>query len=469
MSGARVQRGVRALDDRLAGASWVRATLHKAFPNHWSFLMGEIALYSFVVLVGTGIFLSFFFEPSLAETTYLGSYGPLEGVEVSRAYASVLELSFDVRLGLVMRQTHHWAALIFVGSLAVHLGRVFFTGAFRRPRELNWAVGLTLLLLVMANGFFGYTLLDDLLSGTGLAIAYAIGESIPVVGSWLTFAFFGGEFPAEASVRRMFVMHVFVLPVAIAGLIGVHMAILWRQKHTQFPGGGRTETNVVGSRLWPTYAAKSVSFFLLVAGVTVLLGGLVQINPVWLWGPFDPAAVTTAAQPDFYVGWLDGALRLFPAWEIRAFGHTVSPVFWPGVVMPALFFAVLYAWPFLERRVTGDREEHHLLDRPRHRPVRTALGVAGYVYVAVLVVAGGADVLAVQAGWSVQVTFWVLRALVVVLPLVMGLVAWRWCHDLAAGERDGAAGAPAVDAGAGGDEDEGSGDAVPATSGSRRP
>ncbi len=464
-----IRGGVRALDDRLASASWVRQTLHKAFPNHWSFLLGEVALYSFVVLVVTGIFLSFFFEPSLAKTTYRGSYAPLDGVEVSRAYASVLDLSFDVRVGLVMRQTHHWAALIFVGSLAVHLGRVFFTGAFRRPRELNWAVGLTLLLLVMANGFFGYTLLDDLLSGTGLAIAYAIGESVPVVGSWLTFLFFGGEFPAESSVRRMFVMHVLVLPAAIAGLIAVHMAILWRQKHTQFPGEGRSETNVVGARLWPTYAAKSIAFLLLVSGVTVLLGGLVQINPVWLWGPFDPAAVTTAAQPDFYVGWLDGALRLFPAWEIRAFGHTVSPLFWPGVVMPLALFGVLYAWPFLERRATGDRDEHHLLDRPRDRPVRTALGIAGYAYIVVLIVAGGADVLAVQAGWSVQATFWVLRVCVFVVPPALGLLAWRWCRDLTAAERDESEDEPAEEPDEGADDDgEGAEARAPATSGTGR-
>lgn len=256
-----------------------------------------------------------------------------------------------------------------------------------------------------------------------------------MVGSWLTFLFFGGEFPAESSVPRMFVMHVLILPAAIAALIAVHMAILWRQKHTQFAGDGRSERNVVGARLWPTYAAKSIAFLLVVSGVTVLLGGLVQINPVWLWGPFDPAAVTTAAQPDFYVGWLDGALRLFPAWEIRAFGYTLSPTFWPDVLMSLLLFGVLYAWPFLERRVTGDREEHHLLDRPRERPVRTALGVAGYAYVAVLVVAGGADVLAVQAGWSVQITFWVLRFGVFVVPLALALLAWRWCRDLTAAER----------------------------------
>ena len=256
---------------------------------------------------------------------------------MSAAYASSLDISFEVRAGLVMRQMHHWAALIFLAALVVHMCRVFFTGAFRRPREINWIVGVTLFVLSIINGFFGYSLLDDLLSGTGVRVGYSIALSIPVAGEWLAFLFFGGEFPNTEFITRFFVLHVLLLPAAIAGLLGAHLAILWRQKHTQFRGPGRTEDNIEGSHLWPSYAAKSIGLFFIVTGVLAALGGLAQINPVWLYGPYDPAqasAATAGSQPDWYVGWLDGALRIMPGWEIRAFGHTIANPFFPGAVLP---------------------------------------------------------------------------------------------------------------------------------------
>jgi ubiquinol-cytochrome c reductase cytochrome b subunit len=270
------------LDDRLRLSRFARDALSKVFPDHWAFMFGEIALYSFVVLVLTGVFLSFFYEPSSTPTTYHGVYEPLRGLEMSNAYASTLRLSFEVRAGLVMRQTHHWAALVFIGAIVVHLCRVFFTGAFRRPREINWVIGVTLLLLALFNGFSGYSLPDDLLSGTGLRIMYSIVLSIPFVGPWIAFLLFGGEFPAEQILARLFVLHIFIVPVLLAGLLGAHLALIWHQKHTQFAEPGHTERNVVGSRLWPTYTLKSVGLFFLVAAVLAGLGGLVQINPVWL-------------------------------------------------------------------------------------------------------------------------------------------------------------------------------------------
>src|SRR4051812_26107308 len=318
-------------------------------------MLGEIALYSFVILLLTGTYLTFFFDPGSKEVTYHGSYKPLVGVRMTEAYRSAVRLSFDVRAGLVFRQIHHWAALVFLAAIVAHACRIFFTGAFRKPRELNWLIGVTLAVLALANGFLGYSLLDDLLSGTGLRIAYSIAESIPLVGAWVASLFFGGEFPGDASIRRLFIAHELLVPAAIATLIAAHLAMIWRQKHTQFPGPGRTESNVVGSRLYPTYLMKSLSLFFGLFAVLAVLGGLFQINPIWLYGPFEPSAVTTAAQPDWYVGWLEGALRLFPPWEVRVAGVMVPNPFFPGVLVPALFFGGMYAYPFLERRVDRGR------------------------------------------------------------------------------------------------------------------
>jgi ubiquinol-cytochrome c reductase cytochrome b subunit len=418
------------VDDRLGVSRFARTTLDKVFPDHWSFMLGEVALYCFVVLVVTGVFLTFFFEPSTREVVYDGSYAPLRGTHMSAAYRSTLELSFDVRAGLVMRQIHHWAALLFLAAIVTHLCRVFFTGAFRRPRELNWIVGVTLLLLAMANGFTGYSMPDDLLSGTGLRIAYSIVLSIPFLGTWLAFLVFGGEFPAEAIINRLFVIHILLVPAAIAVLLSAHLAILWRQKHTQFKGATKTEDNVVGSYLWPTYAAKSIGLFAFVFAVLAALGGLAQINPIWLYGPFRPAVVTTAAQPDWYVGWLEGALRIMPPWELRTGGFTLANVFFPGVLLPGITFALLYAWPFLEQRWTGDVAVHHLLDRPRDRPGRTALGVATLTFYVVLLVAGAQDIVAQKLDVGITTVTHSLQAMAIVLPAAAAALAFKLCRDL---------------------------------------
>jgi ubiquinol-cytochrome c reductase cytochrome b subunit len=425
-----MQRMFRWFDDRLGVSGFTRSALDKIFPDNWSFMLGEIALYCFVILVLTGTYLTFFFSPSAKEVVYNGSYAPLQGVQMSEAYQSSVRLSFDVRAGLMFRQMHHWAALVFVGAVLVHLCRIFFTGAFRKPREINWIIGVTLLVLVMFNGFSGYSLPDDLLSGTGLRIAYSIALAVPIIGTWLAFLFFGGEFPSPQLESRLFVLHIMLVPGIILALLGAHLAILWRQKHTQFPGPGRREDNIVGSRLWPTYAARSVGLFAGVFGVIALLGGLAQINPIWLYGPFKPAAVSTAAQPDWYMGWLEGALRLGPAWRPHVFGYAVSELFWPGVLLPGLTFGLLYLWPFIERRITGDRDEHHLLDRPRNRPVRTALGVGVLTFYIVLFIAGSQDIGAQKLNASIPTVTEALRIMLVVLPVIATLLTWKVCHDL---------------------------------------
>jgi ubiquinol-cytochrome c reductase cytochrome b subunit len=265
---------------------------------------------------------------------------------------------------------------------------------------------------------------------------YSVVLAVPIVGTWAAFLIFGGEFPAHDIITRLFVLHVLLVPAAIAVLLTAHLMIIWKQKHTQFPGPDRREDNVVGTRLWPTYTAKSVGLFFLVAAVLCALGGLVQINPVWLYGPFEPSAVTTAAQPDWYMGWLEGALRLFPAWSFRIGPFTISELFWPAVLLPGLTFALLYAWPFLEQWRTKDYAEHHLLSRPRDSAARTAIGLGTFTFYFVLFLAGSQDVISQILHVDVVAVYWWLRILLVVLPPVIGFATYKFCRQLAEGTRE---------------------------------
>jgi ubiquinol-cytochrome c reductase cytochrome b subunit len=430
--GGITQRAIRWIDDRTGAAPGIRKALHYVFPDHWTFLLGEIALYSFVVLIGTGIFLTFFFEPSTAKVTYDGSYAPLAGATVSKAFASTMNLSFDVRGGLLMRQTHHWAALVFVAAITLHLMRIFFTGAFRKPRDINFYVGLTMLMLVIVEGYVGYSLLDDLLSGMGLAIGNAVALSFPIFGADLSNLIWDGQFPgSDAFASRLFIAHVLIFPVLIATLLTIHLILVARPHHTQFAGPGKTERNAVGSPLWPVYALRSIGLFLAVAAVLFALGGLIQINPIWQWGPYDPYRSTNAAQPDWYLGWLIGALRLMPPLEIRAFGSTLVPnPFFGGALFPMLLFAFLYAWPWLERRITGDRALHNLLDRPRDNPLRTAVGSAVLTFCLIVFFAGSSDRIFLQFGVPYEGQIVVMRIGVLVLPVIVFFVVKRTCEEL---------------------------------------
>ncbi|TMM11448.1 MAG: cytochrome b [Actinobacteria bacterium] len=308
----------RWFDDRLGVARISKTALNKIFPDHWSFLLGEIAMYSFAIIIITGIFLTLFFVPSTKEVIYNGSYVPLRGQRVSEAYQSTVDISLNVRAGLVMRQMHHWAADIFAAAIVVHLCRIFFTGAFRRPRELNYMIGLTMLILVIVNGFIGYSLPDDQISGAGLRIAFSIFLSIPIIGTWGAFLLWGGNFPGNGDIiPRFYSLHILILPAVIAGLLAAHLGIMWHQKHTDFPGKDKSNRKVVGSSFWPTYTAKTTGYFFIIFGGLALLGGLFQINPIWLYGSYEPYKVSYAVQPDWYMGWLDGALRIMPAWETQ--------------------------------------------------------------------------------------------------------------------------------------------------------
>ncbi|MEX2289727.1 MAG: cytochrome bc complex cytochrome b subunit [Mycobacteriales bacterium] len=427
----RTDRLARGIDDRLGSSNFVRRSVNKVFPDHWSFMLGEIALYTFVILLLTGTYLAFFYTPSLSEVVYDGSYIPLQGVTMSEAYASTLEISFDVRGGLVIRQIHHWAALLFLASIAVHLMRVFFTGAFRKPRELNWVIGVGLLLMGIVEGFAGYSLPDDLLSGTGARIAYGIALSIPVIGTWLAFLVFGGEYPGTELLDRLYIAHVFIVPLLLLGLITFHLMMIWYQKHTQFAGPGRTEDNVVGSRLYPAYAAKAGGFFFLVFAVLAVMGGLLQINPVWLYGPYDASQVTAGSQPDWYIGFLDGSTRLMPNWETVAFGYTLSwNVLLPTIIMPGAIFTAMFFYPWLEARFTGDRAYHNLLDRPRDVPTRTAIGTMSLTFYIILLIAGGNDVIASVFQINLNHMTYALRASLILLPPLVYVITKRWCLAL---------------------------------------
>lgn len=434
----RGERLADAADARLPLYDGGGALLRKAFPHHWSFFLGELALYSLIVLLLTGVWLTFFFEPEMREVVYDGSYVPLRGILMSAAFDSTLHISFDVRGGLLIRQLHHWAALVFVAAIGVHLLRIFFTGAFRRPREMNWVIGVTLLTLALAEGFAGYSLPDDLLSGTGLRIAQGIMLSLPVVGTYVSMFAFGAEFPGQDIVTRLYSLHILLLPGVLIALVTVHLILVFHLKHTQWRGPGKTDTNAVGKPMVPQFTASSAGLSLMAFGVLTLLAGLAQINPVWVYGPYRPDVVSTGSQPDFYVGFLEGALRLVPPWETNLAGHTLMwNVLLPAVVLPGLFFLVLYVYPFVEQRLTGEWErEHHLCDRPRERPVRTGLGVAGIVFYGVLLLGGGNDVIALAFRLSVNVITWILRVALVVGPVLAFMVTRRLCHALLESEHE---------------------------------
>jgi ubiquinol-cytochrome c reductase cytochrome b subunit len=322
----------------------------------------------------------------------------------------------------------------------VHMFRTFFTGAFRKPRELNWIIGVLLFWLAFLEGFAGYSLPDDALSGTGLRIASAIVLSIPIVGSWVATSVFGGEFPGHVILDRFYILHVFLIPGIILALITVHLALLVKQKHTQWPGPGRTNSNVVGIRMFPGFALKAGGFFMLVFGVIAVLGGVFQINPIWLFGPYKAAVVSAASQPDWYVMFLDGSTRLMPAWELRfhLFGHgyTLPPLFWPTVVLPGILTMLPLFYPFLEARFTKDKAIHHLLQRPRDVPTRTAIGSMAITFYLVLLISGGNDVIADKLKISLNAMTWAGRIGLLILPPLAYYVANRIALGLQQHDRE---------------------------------
>ena len=431
----RLAQAANNIDERYTASGVIRPQINKVFPTHWSFMLGEIALYSFIILILSGVYLTLFFDPSMSKVIYDGAYAPLNGVEMSAAYHTALDITFEVRGGLFIRQVHHWAALLFSVSIMVHMMRIFFTGAFRKPREANWVIGCLLLLLSIAEGFMGYSLPDDLLSGVGLRIMSAIVISLPIIGTWMHWIMFAGDFPGDIIIPRLYIAHVLLIPGILLALIAAHLALVWFQKHTQFPGPGRTENNVVGVRILPVFGVKAASFGLITFGFVALLAGLFQINGIWNIGPYNPSQVSAGSQPDVYMLWTDGAARVMPAWELYLGNYTIASVFWVALLL-GLLVALLVAYPWIEQKMTGDTAHHNLLQRPRDVPVRTGLGVMALVFYALLTVSGGNDHVAHFFDISLNVMTWVGRIGLIVLPPIAYYVTHRICVGLQRRDRE---------------------------------
>ena len=425
------------LDERLGVGGILKNFGRKVFPDHWSFMLGEVALYSFVILLISGTFLTFFYQPSMTEVIYDGSYVPLKGAQMSIAYASSLDISFEIRGGMLMRQVHHWSALLFVAAAGLHMLRVFFTGAFRKPREINWVVGFMLFILGMAAGFTGYSLPDDLLSGNGLRIIDGMIKGIPVIGTSISSGLFGGEFPGTEVIARLYGLHILLVPALIVIFIAIHLFMVIIHKHTHYSGPGRTDENVVGYPLMPVYVAKAGGFFFIVFGVVMLISATFTINPIWNYGPYDPSPVSAGTQPDWYIGWLDGALRLAPSnLDIILFGHTYPF----GVLIPLVgslvFLGLVAVYPFIEAWVTADKREHHVLDRPRNAPTRTAIGAAGVTFYGVLWAAASTDIIAVFFQMSLNQVLVSMQIMLIVGPIFAYIVTKRTCLSLQRKDRE---------------------------------
>ena len=425
------------IDERTSISGAVKELGRTIFPDHWSFLLGEVALYSFVIILLSGSFLTFFFQASMAEVIYEGSYAPLKGIPMSVAMSSTMDISFDIRGGLLMRQVHHWAALLFVAAIGLHMLRIYFTGAFRKPRELNWVIGFILFILAMAEGFTGYSLPDDLLSGNGLRIIDGLVKGIPVIGTWTSFLLFGGEFPGTDIVGRLYSLHILLLPAIIVALIAMHLLFVVVHKHTQYPAAGHTNQNVVGYPVLPVYAAKAGGFFFIVFGVVMLIASLFTINPIWNYGPYDPSPVSAGTQPDWYIGFADGAMRLIPpGWEFVWLNHTYSLNIVVVLAVVGLFIVTVMVYPFIEAWITGDKREHHVLDRPRNAPTRTAIGAAGVTFYASLWAAASSDIMATHFHLTMEGVIHTLQATTLLGPILAYFIAKRVCLALQKKDRE---------------------------------
>jgi ubiquinol-cytochrome c reductase cytochrome b subunit len=420
-----------ALDERLAIAEQVRRGANKVFPRHWSFLLGEVAMFTFGILVVTGIFLTAFYRPSVEPVTYVGTAELFQGRELPAAFESVTRLSHDIPGGLFIRRVHRAAATVFITAIALHMVRIILTGAFRKPREPNYHLGLVLIFLAVASGYSGHNLVFDVLAGTSLRILYSFLQSIPWAGPAVSQWAFGGEFPTGDLIPRLYVVHVLILPALIAGGIALHMWMVVKQTHTQFPTPGvDPRKQVAGEPMWPYQFATSTVLTLAVAGLLSLAAALVPWSDVDLHGPYLIAAATNASQPDWFLFWVEGALRLYPGWEWEAFGTVFSGLFTVGIVMPLLVGLVLFAYPAVERLVVGgDDDYHHEVQGPMDVPFRLGFVVALVTFLAVLTAAAGHDVIARLLQARIERVTMVLRLAVVAGPVAAGgAAAWyaRW-------------------------------------------
>lgn len=408
------------LDERLGLGALYRKYGRKAFPVHSSFFLGEMALFAFVILVLTGIYLGFMYIPSNAEIT-------VDGETVPEAYASV-RLIESIPVANLFRNTHHWAAHLMVAAVLLHLLRVFFTGAYRKPREINWVVGIVLLALTLVAGFVGYALPYDSYAVTATGIGYAIARSIPWAGPAASEIFFGGAFPTLGSLARLYTIHIFIVPALLAAAIGAHLLLIVKQKHTQ-PGYARPLAEpgkVLGVPLWPYQALLAGELLLLMFGALFLLSAVLPPHPLQAFGPPGPA--TPEVKPDWYLMWVYGFLKIVPPQAtFTLFGATIGPNFLGGLLFPALLFGVLTFVPWLDRTNRRATRRFEYLEPPRQSPIRLASGVATLVFIGTLFIAAYYDTLGLSLA-----QIW---AVVIGLPMLAGVITWIVIARTAPAER----------------------------------
>jgi cytochrome b-561 len=430
------------VDDRL-DLTAAQSVLGKAFPAEDSFLLGEVALFCFLLLVFSGVFLGFFFEPSITEVEYEGSVAEYQGEELPESFVSVLNITYDVPFGMLIRRMHHWAAHLMVASMALHMLRVFFTGAYRNPREPNWLVGTGLAGVTMFAAYTGYALPFDEFASTAVGIGYNVTLSVPLVGETLAHLAFGGSFPSSATIPRFYFLHVLVLPAVIAGLIGVHMLILVRQKHTEArrdedvpapdtdrddataADGGRVarddDSVVVGLPAVPNQVAVSAVVFFLTLATLSLLAGFLPVHNIAEYGPNDPASTPSLIMPDWFLMWGYGFLKLTPSWvSFDVLGVHISAEFVGGLALPAVVFGVVALWPFID----SEDEPVHFTADPLDRPFQTGVGVAGVVFVMLASIAGMDVIVADLVGMTTAQLKPYLTAALLFGPAVAGLVVY---------------------------------------------
>jgi len=415
------------VDSRLGLRPGTKKSLNKVFPHHWSFLLGETAVVSLVILVLTGTYLTFFYRASTEPVTYTGALELYAGRSVPAAYESILRLSNDVPGGLLFRRLHRGASHLFIATTVLHMLRILLTGAFRRPRELNYLLGIVMFTLILGEGFVGYSLIYDSLAGTGIRIAYSTALALPIVGQQVAFWVFGGQFPTGEVIPRFFVLHVMVIPAVLIGLTGLHLAFIVRQRHTQFPKRGVDgHAYILGKPLWPSQFAESATLVLWMGGLLTAAAVLIPWSDVALSGPYVPGEVGNNAQPDWFMFWLDGMLRMVPAIEFTVLGVTINALFIAGLVLPGLVFGALIVYPFLEQRVYRLRGDWHVLQNPLDIPLRAGFGLGTFSAILFMSAAATSDQLSRITGFPIEGVLWFFRVTTVVAPIVLALVVTRY-------------------------------------------
>src|SRR5215218_207353 len=400
-----IRRTTGWVDERLNIGALYRKYGRKAFPVHSTFFFGEMALFAFVILIATGTYLAFIYVPSNAEVTVNGETMP-------EAYASVQVIE-SIPVANLFRNVHHWAAHVMVASILLHTLRIFLSGTYRKPREINWIVGVILLVLTLGAAFYGYGLPYDSYAVTATGIGYGIAHSIPWVGDVVADLAFGGAFPTLGSLSRMFTLHVFVIPLAIIAVIGAHLLIIIKQKHSQ-PGYARRLAEpgkVLGVPLWPYQALLAIQLLLVMFGILFFLSAFVPPHPLSEFGP--PTPETPEVKPDWYLMWIYGMLRIIPAEvSFSVLGATFGPTFIGGVLFPAVFFGLLTVVPFLDRTNRHVLGTFEYLEPLRQVPVRLAVATATLIFLAALCLAAFYD----DFDLSLMQTW----AIVVLVPVIAG-------------------------------------------------